>query len=430
MVLLLSLFRKRWSTWHWIALLFLIANLTLFNRGLVGGHTTGSALVTGSHFAPLLLLVLLGPCLAGRRFLKTSIAALLGLILFIPAPMHPSTGQDLLKWVNALPAKNRFEIPASWVRTDLERVGSIFLPLDQANSLADIVGFLEGESFWDFTDHGALYFLADQLSPTRFYATHHVITGENQREAIGDLERTRPRYIVYRSSTGWDTIAGIDRTLRSSLVSEYILRNYHYMGQVGGFTILERGFSPDPATDFGFRVDLGYVPFLWGRDRIEIVNELQPKVRARWVFSSADNHDDWLPLQQLSLLDARGEGKRMLSTGPDPQLQNSSVSLDPRSTTYCVLRMTASEAERGSLQAQLYWTGAGGGYQEEKSVRFGVLADGQEHLYLLRLAAFPSWAWSGPLAGLRLDPVDAAGVDVTIKSIEFIQVEELIDHSD
>lgn len=50
--------RKGWAGIHQFALLLLVSNLTLFNRGVVSGAVESGALATGSHFAPLLLLVL------------------------------------------------------------------------------------------------------------------------------------------------------------------------------------------------------------------------------------------------------------------------------------------------------------------------------------------------------------------------------------
>jgi hypothetical protein len=61
---------------------------------------------------------------------------------------------------------------------------------------------------------------------------------------------------------------------------------------------------------------------------------------------------------------------------------------------------------------------------EERSVIFSLVPDGKEHVYLVRLASFPSWMWSDTITGIRLDPGNLAGIDLTIKSIQMMNVKE------
>jgi hypothetical protein len=426
LTLSLALVKRRWSSQNWVVFLLLIANMTLYNRGVVSesGHT--SAIEAGTHLAPVLLLVLLTFRHPGvlADLSEILIAAVLCLTLLLPTPTRPENARSLLDIVNGLPTKNRVEIPSSWVQSGIERIGPIFLPSEQASSLAEVVEFLgKAESFWDFTDHGALYFLSGHLSPTRFYATHHVITSENQREVIADLAGRPPRYVIFRSGTYWDAIAGVDRTLRSFMVSEYLLKNYHLAGQVGGFTLLEQGAPLSFPVPLTFRVDLGHVPFLWGRDRTHALEALHPSSATKWVFSSG-KLDGWEPVQDVLVPEIRADGWFMLTTGSDPQVQNLDLVLDPRSVTYLVLRMCVEGETEESLNAQLFWRSDDREFVQERSVLFNVVPDGQDHVYLLRLASFPGWAWSGPITGLRLDPVDTSGVKVTISSMEFIRVDE------
>jgi len=427
--LALSVIRKQWSARNWIVLLLLGANLTLFSRGVVSGYSYGSALKAGSHFSPLLLLALLISHRSLIVFKKPSdvfIAVVLGFTLLLPTPTRPATGQSLLDVINRLPAKNRVEIPTSWAQPGIERVGPLFLPPEQVNSLTEITSFLSNaESFWDFTDYGALFFLSDHLSPTRFYATHHVITQENQQEVVADLTRTPPYYILFRSDTWWDAIAGVDRTLRSFIVSEYLLKNYHLVGKVGGFTVLEKGATLSFPVPLSFRVDLGHVPFLWGRDRIHALEMLRPTVQAKWTFSSTDDLDGWQPTHDISWSELGDEGWHIFTAGPDAQLQNLSIVLDPRSITYLALQMQVKGSAEKNMNAQLFWRSGNEGFAEERSVLFNIVPDDQDHLYLLRLASFPGWAWRSPITGLRLDPTDTSDVKVIINSMEFIQVDEL-----
>lgn len=423
-VLLVAFIRRRLRTWHWILLLLLVANVLLFNRGVVKGHTSGWALAMGSHFAPLILLVLLRSFVAQNRLLDVSIAAVLALTLLVPTPTRPADGWSMLDILGQLPEKNRVAIPPTWVESKLERIGPLYLPPDQERSLEEITAFLEGESFWDFTDHGALFFLSNSQSPTRFYFAQHAATGEHQQEVISDLAQNPPRYVLYRSGTWWDAIQGVDRTIRSFLVSEYLLRNYHLVGEVGGFLVLERGAPSSTSEPLAFRVDLGHVPYLWGRDRIGALEELQPAVEAGWDFAEGDP-GDWQPVQHVSLSEI-GEGGWLVRTeGSDPQLQNLSLDLDSRSVTYVALRMQVATREKDRVRAQLFWRAGSEGFSEEKSVILNLVPDEQEHLYLLRLASFPSWTWSEPVTGLRFDPASTPGVEVVIRSIDLVRINEL-----
>lgn len=427
--LTLSFIKKRWSAQSWVVLLLLVANLALFNRGLVSGYVYGSALKAGSHFAPFLLLALFFPShssIVHKRPAEIFASVVLSLVLLFPTP-NSLTGRNLLQVINWQPEKVRVDIPADWVQPNIERVGPLFLPPHQASSLTEITGFLSSaESFWDFTDHGALYFLSNHLSPTRFYATHHVITRENQQEVIASLTKSPPRYVLFRSGTGWDAIAGIDRTLRSFLVSEYLLKNYHLVEQkIGGFTVLEEGTRISFSQSLAFRVDLGYVPFLWGRDRVHDLETLYPASVTRWSFSPMSDMDGWQPAHDIALSKVSEKGWYILTEGSDAQLQNFDLILDPRSVTYLALQMRAKGTTEGKIKAQLFWRSGNEAFAEEHSLLFNVVPDGQDHVYLLRLASFPGWAWCDTITGLRFDPVDTSNVKVTINAIELFQVDEL-----
>jgi hypothetical protein len=135
--------------------------------------------------------------------------------------------------------------------------------------------------------------------------------------------------------------------------------------------------------------------------------------------------DGWQPIHHVALSETDEEGWHILTKGSDAQLQNLAVVLDPRSVTYLVLQMRATEGTGERTNAQLFWRSDEVEFTEEHSVLFNVVSDGQDHIYLLRLASFPSWAWSDTITGLRFDPAGVSGVEVTISSIEFIQVDEL-----
>ena len=408
--LLLACAKQKWEEHHWSILMLLIVNMLLYNRALVGGQLHSSHLQDGSHFAPLLLLILL----VGNRKrenqnqkIRPVVSVLLMLALLTPSQL--SGGRTFWRIIERLPAKNRIEIPSTWVLPNVERVGSLFLPPDQAQQISEIVAFLsQSDSFWDFTDHGALYFLSAKLSPTRFYATHHVITLEDQQEVITALEQNRPTYILFRSGTGWDAIAGIDRTVRSFLVSEYLLRNYHYYAQIGGFVILERG-SPDTFPQpVAFQVNMGYIPLLL--EQLPFWHSGQPPVEIL--------NGDWNIGGDGYVITRTAQEWHIIATGPDVQLQNLALDINPRSISCLRVRMLVKGA-LNDLKAQVFWRSDNEEFSEERSVLFNVISDAQEHIYLIPLASFPNWAWSEAVTGLRFDPVDGPA-EVIVTSIELL----------
>jgi hypothetical protein len=425
--LLRAVLRRQWNWIHWVSLLLLMGNLTLFNRGIVSGSADGSDLNQGSHFAPLLLIALCVPYLqrVGRQSdLMIISAAVFCLIILLPIPTQYTSDWSLFAGVNRLPTKNRVVVPSNWVQSGIDRVGQLYIPADQARSITEVIDFLKStDSFWDFTDHGAFFFLSDHLSPTRFYATHHVITGQNQREVIADLERNKPSYILYRSHTGWDAIAGVDRNLRDFLVAEYLLRHYKPAGQVGGFDLLERGDPQSFPAGVPFRVDLGDVPFLWGQDRLSVLSAPGSSMIAQWN-SASGNLAEWRATHDISVYEIRPPGLFVRTAGLDAQLQNLDLVVDPRSVTYLVVRMTVQKRFEKSLSAQVFWRSGMESFTEERSMVFSFIPDGREHAYLVRLASFPGWMWSDTITGIRLDPGTLPGIDMTIDSIQLLNVRE------
>ena len=422
--LLWSLVTNRWQRTHWIVLALLVANVLLGNRNVVKGADVAGGLSMGSHFAPLLLLVLLGIASTRNRLLSMSVAAVLSVALLLPVPTAGAAGATLLEALERSAMSRQAEIPEDWVRSETNRIGPLFLPSEQEDSLAQISAFLASESYWDFTDHAALYFIADSQNPTRFDAALHVVTRENQLEVIRDLAQSPPRYILYRSGTDWDAVLGVDRTLRSFLVSEYLLKTYHFADIVGGFTVLEYGPPGTPSNDLLFRVNLGNVPFLWGKDRVDALEMLGPSSVTGWDFAGGKTAG-WQAEHDVARSESVDDGMHLRTGGTDAQVVNLDMEVDPRAVTYVALRMSVTTENDTEITGQLFWRSGSDGFSEEKSVRFAVIPDGQEHLYLLRLASFPSWIWSDLITGLRLDPVTLEGAEVVIRSIELTQVDEL-----
>jgi hypothetical protein len=134
----------------------------------------------------------------------------------------------------------------------------------------------DGEVF-DFGNSPALFhYFLDRPSPTRYYHVSMAIRGDTQEDLVDELERERPRLVVFSShGTGlpvWDFISNQVRHYR---VSEYLLDHYRPFMHWNGFTFMWRkGVELRPARlanrlegltteDLYFRTyecDWGYAP--------------------------------------------------------------------------------------------------------------------------------------------------------------------------
>lgn len=397
--------QREWENRCWVIFVLLIANITLYNRTIVGGQLYSSHIQDGSHFAPILLMVVL--LLERKSLSRHLLYILLTGALLIPTPL--SGGRTLLGLLGKLPDKNQIRIPEDWVLSEIPQIGPIFLPSEQNLWVSELVRFLTSvDSFWDFTDHGLLYFLSAHPSPTRFYATHHIITIGDQQEVIAALEQARPSFVLYRSGTGWDAIAGIDRTVRSFLVSEYLLKNYHFFNRIGSFVILKRGAPDAFPQPLAFKVDLGYLPVLWAQN---FSDDSFKELIAESILN------DWQPNREVRIIDMKSSELKIVTVGSDSWLERN-VMLNPRSAKYFLLRMRVSGP--GEPKAQIFWRSDNEGFSEERSVTFNLLPDGKEHLYLIPLAPFPSWMWSDVVTSLRFDPSNEPSVELYITDLKVL----------
>jgi hypothetical protein len=143
-----------------------------------------------------------------------------------------------------------------------------------------------------------------------------------------------------------------------------------------------------------------------------------------WNFVE-EGLDGWQPGPGVSLSEIGEDGWHVHTTDARAQLQQLALDLDPRSVTYAALRVRAGVADSAAVAGQLFWRSGEEPFTDEQSTRFRFLPDGGEHLYLLRLASFPSWAWSDPITALRLDLINATADEIAIRSLDLIQVDEL-----
>lgn len=87
-----------------------------------------------------------------------------------------------------------------------------------------------GDYFYDFTNQGALYFLADRRSPTRYQQVIYAATPALQREVIADLERVKPKVVLLESKGHFAKrlarLDGVATALRQNEIDAYLQANY------------------------------------------------------------------------------------------------------------------------------------------------------------------------------------------------------------
>jgi hypothetical protein len=102
--------------------------------------------------------------------------------------------------------------------------------LDEATAPGDYVYFFPNEAIY--------YFLLDRRNPTRFAISYFAITSELRRELVADLERRRPRFVVWSLRT-W-RVDGILENVQVPEVLPYLFENYRAYRQLEDVQILER----------------------------------------------------------------------------------------------------------------------------------------------------------------------------------------------
>lgn len=122
----------------------------------------------------------------------------------------------------------------------LPRLAGVLIPEPQARALASLAACVDeelspAETFFDFSNMGALYFLLDRPAPSRYLYAVYAATHAMQREMIADLEKTRPGLMLTSDVLGIEAIDGVPNERRHPLLAEYL--DAHYCDE------LEAGFG-------------------------------------------------------------------------------------------------------------------------------------------------------------------------------------------
>ena len=134
----------------------------------------------------------------------------------------------------------------AYVTPNIERVGRILTPPAQAQEIERVVAYIQEntaptEPIFDLSNHAAYYFLADRPNPTRYPLVVYASPEPLQKEVIADLERAKPKYVIFTTGSGWGNAPdGIQTVDRVPLVTEYIRSNYETDVKIESVSIWKR----------------------------------------------------------------------------------------------------------------------------------------------------------------------------------------------
>jgi len=125
---------------------------------------------------------------------------------------------------------------------DLKR-GGVMFDLATVQTMTKIHHFLQlhtkpGEYVYFFPNEAAYYFLFNRKNPTRYPASYQTVTRRHRYELVADLDRKKPRYVVYSLNTA--RVDGITENIQTPEVTEYLKKEYVLEADLEGVHILRR----------------------------------------------------------------------------------------------------------------------------------------------------------------------------------------------
>jgi hypothetical protein len=254
-----ALLRREGVPWLFhAAVLALAAALLLFRSARPGWSRTDHAALAATWFAILAMRGALGRADAGHLVMHGVFAALPASWLLFRAA-HAPHGQWLLAPALAagLVAVARPIRLAAVLRDALRRAPQCERPLGdrgrmpcaQADDLGALRGWMDRElpaeqTFFDYGNEPALYFLLERRPPVRFPCAPCYPSEAAQREVIAALEREKPPVAILSSGSWTDAFDNVPNRERTPLVAAYLDRHYAPAGLVGPRMLAVR--RPEP----------------------------------------------------------------------------------------------------------------------------------------------------------------------------------------
>jgi hypothetical protein len=156
------------------------------------------------------------------------------------ARFHPVQTIDLELATLSSSSRVREAAIARGVPVDVS--GGARIPPAQADEIVRLRALVDsrlrpGETFFDFSNEPALFFLLNRRTPIRFLAVPFYETAEEQREVIGQLEKLKPPLAILSGETRLDELDGVPNRQRAPLVAAYLDSHYAVIAQVSRWRI-------------------------------------------------------------------------------------------------------------------------------------------------------------------------------------------------
>lgn len=231
----------------WIGFAFMVVSL----RGALGRFDEGHLALYSVYSGPIAAWLLVRAARASRH----RIVLLLLTGAFLLARVHPIGTIRAEVSAVALSAGDRAELAKRAAALRSGDPGEV--PTGQAQAILAIKRFVDGrlkprETFFDFSNEPALYFLLDRPMPTRYFAVPLYESSERQREVIDALEIQRPPLAILSGNTFGDAFDGVSNARRAPAVAAYLRAHYRPIALVAGRTLAERtASSPDREVSSG-----------------------------------------------------------------------------------------------------------------------------------------------------------------------------------
>ena len=195
-------------------------------RGALGRADAGHLALYGV-FAGLPAAWILYRAARARRHAKLLSAAVLALLL-ARLHLHRIVALEVGAVANAAEARDA----ESRARPQAAELAALRLYFDSA--------LAPGETFFDFGNEPALYFLLGRVPPTRYPCVPFYEAEEKQREVVEALERIRPPLAILAGGSPRDAFDGVSNRDRAPRVAAYLDAHYRPVDVILGRTIGRR----------------------------------------------------------------------------------------------------------------------------------------------------------------------------------------------
>jgi hypothetical protein len=176
-----------------------------------------------------------GSLLLGAAFLASTLS-----LFFIPEALKPL--YDFVK-SDVLHFQQKWQLSKDSQRFIGLGRGGVLFDNETIQTLTKISSFIQTntaphEYVYFFPNEAAYYFFFDRPNPTRYPAAYHTITREHRRELVADLEKKKPRFVIYSTTTA--RIDGIMENINVPEVVEYLHKEYRLHLDLKDILILKR----------------------------------------------------------------------------------------------------------------------------------------------------------------------------------------------